>query len=337
MKRTRRAFCELLGASLLVQNAAGCAPAPAARPAAPALGTVTWQIGWLKNVEYAGTYIAESRGYYRAQGIEVEILPGGPNVAVEPLLVAGKALVGQSTVGMMAEARAAGAPLKIIAAWPKNPEVFISLATKPIRTPRELVGKRLGVPSDDLVDAKGFLKSNGIALDEVQFVPVQYDPAPLVAGECDAYVGFSTNEAVMLAVRGVPTELLHVEDYGYSGILMVYAAHEASLADPFRRAQLKAFLRGERLGWRDAVRDPDLGVRLTLHTYGSNLGLNPRQQALQSRATNALLATPETRAHGYFWMSPESIERAVAELRLEGIPARATDLFDTTLLAEIDA
>jgi len=335
--RTRRAFCELLGASLLLQSAAGCASAPPATPATPALGTVTWQIGWLKNVEYAGSYIAESRGYYRAQGIEVDILPGGPNIAVEPLLVAGKALVGQSTIGMMAEARAAGAPLKIIAAWPNNPEVFISLATKPIRTPRELVGKRLGVPSDDLVDAKGFLTSNGIPLGEVQFVPVQYDPAPLVAGECDAYVGFSTNEAVMLAVRGVPTELLHFEDFGYSGILMVYAAHEASLADPHRRAQLKAFFRGERLGWRDALRDPDLGVRLTLHTYGANLGLNPKQQALQSRATNALLARTDTRAHGFFWMSPASIERAVAELRLEGIHAHAADLFDTTLLAEIDS
>ncbi len=337
MKPTRRSFCEWLGASLLLQHVAGCAQAPTAKPPAPPLGTVTWQVGWVKNVEYAGSYIAQSRGYYRAQGIAVDILPGGPNVAVEPLLVAGKALVGQSTVGMIADARAGGAPLKIIAAWPKNPEVFISLANKPIRTPRELVGKRLGVPSDNLVDAKGFLTSNGIALDAVRFVPVQFDPGPLVAGECDAYMGFSTNEAITLAVRGVATELLRIDEFGYSGILMVYAAHEASLADPIRRAQLKAFLRGERLGWRDALRDPDLGVQLTLRTYGSDLGLNPKQQALQSRATNALLAASETPAHGLFWMSPASIARAMAVLRVEGIAARASDLFDTTLLAEIDA
>jgi len=334
---SRREFCSLVGASLLPFSA-GSAPAfAAAASPAPALGTVNWQVGWLKGVAYAGSYIADTRGYYRAQGIEVDILAGGPNVAVPPLVVAGHALVGQSTIGALAAARSSGAPLKVVAAWPRNPEVFISLASKPIRTPRELIGKRLGVPSADLVDVKGFLQTNGIAPEQVQFVPVQFDPAPLVAGQVDAYLGYSVNEPLMLAMRGVSTYELHVDDFGYSGLFQVYFVAESSLADPVRRAQLKAFFRGERLGWRECMRDPDLGVHLTLTKYGSNLGLDPKLQALQMRATNALLATPETHGHGLFSMSPAAIERCVAVLQREGIPAQASDLFDTTLLDEIDA
>lgn len=330
----RSAFCELVGSSLLTVGV-GCARAPTT---IPALGSVTWQLGWLENVAYAGSYIAEDRGYYRAQGIDVIIRPGGPSTAVEPLLVAGKALLANSTVGLTAQARASGAPLKVVAAcWQHDPEVFISLASKPLRTPRELVGKRLGIPSADLVDAKGFLHANGIEPDQFQVVPVQYDPAPLVAGEVDAYFGFSTNEAVALLARGVPIHLMHVEDFGYSGLFQVYSVREDSLTDPVARKRLLAFLRAERLGWRDALRDPDLGVDLTLKKYGATLGLNRKQQSMQSRAQNLLVTSSDTQAHGLLWMSPPKIAAAVASLAREGIPVRATDLFDTSLLAELNA
>jgi ABC-type nitrate/sulfonate/bicarbonate transport system substrate-binding protein len=300
------------------------------------LGTVALQLGWIENVQYAGSYIAQSRGYYRAQGIDVDIRPGGPDIAVEPIVVSGRALVGLSTSALVAQARLSGAPLKIVAAWQRDPEVFISLAHKPIRTPRELIGKRVGIPSIDRIDAIGFLKANGIAIDQLRVVPAGYDPGPLVAGEVDAYFGFSTNEAISLAVRGVPIHIMPVEDFGFAGLFGVYAVRESSLTDPHRREQLKAFLRGERMGWEANVRDPDLGVALTLHTYGATLGLDPKQQRLQSRATNALLKSTGARAHGLFWMTQPQMERTIDQLRLEGITASTAELFDPSLLVEID-
>jgi ABC-type nitrate/sulfonate/bicarbonate transport system substrate-binding protein len=339
MNRSRRSFCERIGVSLFAAGVAAMSkPAVASDPAPAKLGALAWQLGWLETVEYAGTYVAQNRGYYRAQGVDVTILPGGPNVAVPPLVVAGRALIGNSTISAVAQARASGAALKIVAAcWQRNPEVFISLASKPIKTPQELVGKRLGVPSDDLVDANEFLRVNNIRADQVQFVPVQFDPAPLVAGEVDAFFGISTNEPITLAVRGVATHSLALEDFGVPGLYQPYFVREESLADPRARAQLKAFLRGERLGWRDALRDPDLGVGLTLNTYGASLGLDAKQQRLESRATNALVTSPETKTHGLLWMSAAKIRGIIAALGRDGIAVRAAELFDTTLLAEINA
>jgi ABC-type nitrate/sulfonate/bicarbonate transport system substrate-binding protein len=327
-----------LGSSLLLSSAPGCGGSTATTNAdtAPPFGTVGLQLGWIENVQFAGTFIAKSRGYYRAQGIDVDIRPGGPDIAVEPLVVSGRALVGLSTSALVAQARLNGAPLKIIGAWPRNPEVFLSLAHRPIRTPHDLIGKRVGIPSIDRTDAIGFLKANGIAIDQLHIVPVEYDPGPLVAGEVDAYFGYTTSAAISLALRGVPIHMMRVEEFGFGGFSAVYAVLESSLADPHRRAQLKAFMRGERMGWDANERDPDLGVALALHTFGATLGLDPKQQTLQSRATNALLRSPGTRAHGLFWMTQQQMERTITQLQLEGMTASVAELFDPSILVEID-
>jgi ABC-type nitrate/sulfonate/bicarbonate transport system substrate-binding protein len=334
MKRSRRSFCELVGSSLLATSVPARATASST---SPTLGTVNWQLGWLETVQFAGSYIADTRGYYRAQGIDVAIMPGGPNVAVAPLLVAGKALIGDGSISTVAQARANGAPLKIVAArWQKNPSVFLSLADKPIRTPAQLVGKRLGVPSADRAIVLGFLSANNIDRNLVHFIPVEDDPAPLVAGEIDAYFGYSTDEEIDLMLRGVPLHALRFDEFGAARLFQVYSVHENSLADPAARAKLVAFLLGERLGWRDALKDPDLGATLAIRTYGSSLGLVLKQQLLQSRATNALMTSPDTQVHGLFWMSQPAIARAMEDLHREGISMSASDLFDTSILTEMN-
>jgi ABC-type nitrate/sulfonate/bicarbonate transport system substrate-binding protein len=337
---SRAAFCRLAGSWLLLATAAGCGGDTAATTSATAspapLGSIALQLGWLEDAQFSGTYIAQHRGYYRAQGVDVVIRPGGPDIAVEPIVVSGAALVGISTAAQVAQARVSGAPLKIIAAWQRDPEVFLSLAHKPITTPRELIGKRIGAPSIDFVEVAGFLKVNGIGLDQVHMVPVEFDPAPLAAGEVDAFFGLSNNEAISLILRGVPIHEMRVDDFGFSGLFGVYAAHQASLADPHRRAQLAAFLRGERKGWEANMRDPAAGADLSVHTYGATLGLDPKQQLLESRATNALLTSPGTRAHGLLWMSPQQMDRTIAQLGLDGVKISVAELFDTSLLAEIE-
>jgi ABC-type nitrate/sulfonate/bicarbonate transport system substrate-binding protein len=56
----------------------------------------TLQMGWIANVENAGEFVAAERGYYAAEGVDLELVPGGPGIAVEPIVVAGTALVGLS-------------------------------------------------------------------------------------------------------------------------------------------------------------------------------------------------------------------------------------------------
>jgi NitT/TauT family transport system substrate-binding protein len=242
---TRRAACAFIGRSLLVGEV-GAAFRGVPAPAMPAqLGTVDFQLSWLTTAQFAGSFIAQSRGLYQAQGLTVKILPGGPDVAVAPLIVAGKALVGLSSVSGIAQARLNGAPLKIIAAGlQQNPEVILSPAAKPVKTPHELIGKRFGIASADLVDAQAFLQINHVDPSSLQIVPVQFDPAPLALGEVDALFSYATDEAITLAVRGVPVHSLRLEDFGDTGLYQVYAVHERSLADgPTSRCAIRTSVR----------------------------------------------------------------------------------------------
>src|SRR6218665_128573 len=82
--------------------------------AAEDLGEISYQLGWVKNFQFAGEYIADSKGYFTQQGLKVSLLSGGPGVSAEPIVLSGKALVGQNSTDNTANAVAKGAPLKII-------------------------------------------------------------------------------------------------------------------------------------------------------------------------------------------------------------------------------
>jgi ABC-type nitrate/sulfonate/bicarbonate transport system substrate-binding protein len=109
----------------------GCAWRQCARiDAAPALAqtAVSLQLSWLHSSQFAGSYIALDRGWWSEAGLDVSLLPGGPNAPVEPPVVSGTALVGISAADYTAAAVEQGAPFKILGvAMQKNPFVIASL------------------------------------------------------------------------------------------------------------------------------------------------------------------------------------------------------------------
>jgi hypothetical protein len=129
---------------------------------------------------------------------------------------------------------------------------------------------------------------------------------------------------------------MYLEDFGYSGLYQPYIVHDETLTDPTARAKVVAFLRGEQLGWRAMLADPALGAALAVRTYGAALGLDIKEELAQARATNALVRSLDTHRNGLLWMSDAKIARAIAMLANDGIAVRSTDLFDTTLLSELN-
>src|SRR5438270_279990 len=103
--------------------------------AAKDLGQLTFQLSWIKNVEFAGEYIADTNGYYTDAGFsKVSLLSGGPGVAQDSVVAGGKALVCISAPDITSSAIKNGAPLVTIGAqYQKNPFCVISAASKPIK------------------------------------------------------------------------------------------------------------------------------------------------------------------------------------------------------------
>ena len=297
---------------------------------ATSMETVSVQLPWIENVQGAGEYIALTKGFYAKQGLTVSILSGGPNVSIEPTVVSGKATVGISSADAVAQARLKGAPLKIIGAgYQKNPYCIISSASKPISSPQELVGKKIGVSASNLTPYNIMLKLNKVDPSKVTVVPVQFDPTPLAAGEVDAWLGYYTSEPITLKGKGFHTHVFLLADFGYHIWGDVYEVTEATLAN--HKEELVAFMRAERQGWGMNISQPTLGASLAVHQFGKSLGLDYQEQVSENKAQSVLMQSSDTAAHGLFWMSAAGIAHNLSTMHIAGIPATAS-VFSTEIL-----
>jgi ABC-type nitrate/sulfonate/bicarbonate transport system substrate-binding protein len=194
---TRRRFIQALGGTAAavaggsVLAACGSSSSSSAGSSGAGAGKVALQFVFIKNAQFAGSYFADSKGYWKQRGLEVELLAGGPNLTVEPVVESGRALVGITHTAQAVKAILSGADLKIIGAgFQQNPFVLISRAVKPINTPQELAGKKIGVQALDLPVFTAFLKASNVDKSTFTIVPLQADPTPLATGELDGIMGF---------------------------------------------------------------------------------------------------------------------------------------------------
>ena len=135
---------------------------------------VALQLSWLHSVQFAGSYIARDRGFWAEDGLEVALLPGGPNAPVEPPVVSGTALVGISAADYTAAAVEEGAPFRILGvAMQKNPFVIASLPENPVNEPADLVGKRIGMALANTPVLQALCTLNGVDIDAIEIVPTQ--------------------------------------------------------------------------------------------------------------------------------------------------------------------
>ncbi|OLT07782.1 hypothetical protein BJF90_13955 [Pseudonocardia sp. CNS-004] len=301
----------------------------------PGSGKVALQFVFIKNVQFAGSYFADSKGYWRDRGLQVELLPGGPNLTVEPMVESDRALVGITHTAQAVKAILNGADLKIIGAgFQKNPFVLISRAVAAIRTPQDLAGKKIGVQALDLPVFTAFLSASNVDKSTFTIVPLQSDPTPLATGELDGIMGFYSNEPNFLRIKGVEPYTMLLDDFGYPLMEECYIAKQSSLDDPAKRQQIVSLMQGESLGWTDALANPEAAADLAVNNYGKDLNLDMNQQIMAMKSEIDVVQTDDTKAHGLFWMSDDLIAGTVNSLKLGDVNA-SPDMFTREILEEV--
>ncbi len=309
--------------------AAGLGIAPLRAKAQTAVGL---QLSWLHSVQFAGSYIAQDRGFWRDAGLEVALMQGGPNAPVEPPVVSGTALVGISAADYTAAAVAEGAPFRIIAvAMQKNPFVIASLPANPVNSPSDLVGKRIGMALANTPVLAALCKLNNVDIAGIEVVPTQYAAQPLLAGDVDCLLCWETDLPVAMAVQGIESVTMLLADHGYSVHSQTYIATEDSLAN--RRDQVRALIAGEVLGWQAYRADTDAAAELTLASY-PDAGLDLPTQKLQAARQVPLMFSDLTDKNGFGWWTDETVQANIATLALLGRTV-TPDLWDRSILDEI--
>lgn len=314
---------------------AGLAASALLRPGtALAADSVALQLGWLKSVQYGGSFIAEERGYYADEDLEVRLLPGGPNAPVDPVVVSGQALVGVSATDFAARANMNGAGYTVLGAKNQRHAFCItSRADNPVRTPKDLEGgPRLGLATINQPVLDAIVKLNDLDASRLEVVTTQGNPAPLATGEVDCFLTLFTTGPIDLELQGIDTYSFLLSDHGYNIFSGIYIVTGETLES--QRGDVVRLLRAEIRGWQDFVDDIDYATRLTVEKYAADQGLNPEQQRLQAQAQLDLLVTPDTEANGLFWMTDDKIRANLDTMALLGIDADGS-LFSTEILDEI--
>ena len=329
----------LAAGPLLAACGSSSSTLPTATGGSKDFGTVGVRLSWIKNVEFAGAFVADQKGYFKAAGFTgpANLIAGGPTATpIESDVLSGTALVGISSPDITAAAIAQGAPLKIIGAeYQKNPFCIMSLAAKPISKPQDMYGKTIGVQSTNESVWAAFLKANSLDESKIHKVPVQFDPLGLTTGEVDGWFSFVTNEPIELTAKGFKTTTMLFADNGYPLVSEVYVVTQDSIDN--NRDKLKAFLAAQAKGWKDAIADPALPAGYAVNVYGKDLGLNLASQTAQSTAQNALVANADTKANGLFTVSDKLLGQSMSTLALGGSTVTAKQLFDLSLLTELYA
>ncbi len=315
---------------LKASAAAAAAAALGGRSAFAAGSPLTMQAAWINDAEFAGYFAAIDNGYYAAEGLDLTYLPGGPDVIPESTIVAGKADLALTTPDTTVKAiTEQGAKFKIIGAqYQKNPIGIVSLAAKPIKEPKDLIGKTLAVPPVNVISVEAMLKLNGIDKAQVNIVPYAYDPTPLVKGEIDASLDFTTNVPFTIKQAGPDATSFLLYDFGFTIFNDTVVVTEETLKA--KRKELVSWLRASRKGWEENLKDPAVYPPKFADTWFKGTGRTIENEIYFNIAQKPLIES----AAGIFSMTDEAIAKNIEALAQVGIKA-TKEMFDTSLLAEV--
>lgn len=273
--------------------------------AAPAWSAdqVTFALNW--NVPYsgwAGFYVAQDKGYFAAENLDVEfLLVKGSNPANQAI-AAGNAQLGVSTASSVVVAASQGLPLLAVSAYMQsNPEGVIARQDRSITEITDFVGKRVGYnvanPTVYLFEAK--LQRAGVNKDDITWVTVQPEAMVplLLSGEIDAAMGYWDWEAINAEQQGLPVNVFVMSDDQvqiYGGIVSANAEWAKEHGDVIQR-----FLRASVKGWIDAAADVDATLAVMMKA-------NPEEDAAFMRRaleiSMQLIGSPDADKHGFGWM-----------------------------------
>lgn len=283
--------------------AAGAALGPLVSVSASAQGkpVVNLQLGWLLSGNQIGEVCAKAMGYYDAEGVELKFQPGGPSIDGVAVVAAGRHEVGQvSSSPSLMLAASQDIPVKCFAAGAQiHPYTFFSLKKNPVKEPKDLVGKKVGIQATGVILLRALLAKNKIPEKDVTIVTLGADMAPLLTGQVDVVTGWLTNTTA-LKVLGDQRVDLRLWDTGVQLYALPYYATQDTLKT--KADMLAKFLRATAKGWAYAHANQEKAVDFLVKEF-PNLKREDEIEAAKVMLQYAF--TEKTKAGGWGTMDPK--------------------------------
>jgi NitT/TauT family transport system substrate-binding protein len=278
---------------------------------------LTFQLSWIKSIQYGGYFAGLENGFFSRNNIQVAFNSGGPNIDPVGNVATGRAQLGDRPIGPLIVARERGMPIKVIATvFQRSPFSIMSLASKPIRSIKDLKGKTVAVSTSSKPLMINLIREAGLNPESVNIIPSAPDPSALVSGQIDAYTGYSTNQGVMLETRGVKIFSLNAHDLGMPETAGTIYGREDFLNS--NREQVVRFLKGAISGWEWALSNKEKTARLMVDKYGAP-GLDFDAQHAEIIASDPFITAGPVKDVGLLALDMALYEKTISIYRKVGI------------------
>lgn len=208
----------ILSACTAPAGEAPAAPAPAAASTAgSAADAVKLGVGFVPNVQFAPFYVGIDKGFFAAEGINLELAYGFENDYLK-LVGVGELPFMIGSGDQVVLGRAQGLPVRYVANWyTRFPVVVFAKPAAGIEQPADLRGKTIGIPGPfgaSYVALRGLLEAGGLTEQDVKLDSIGFTQAAAVSqDQVDAAVDYAVNGPVVLALQGITTTQIALDPF----------------------------------------------------------------------------------------------------------------------------
>lgn len=220
------------------------------------------------NLPFVGAYVAQEKGFFAEEGLQVTIEHSAGQGEHVQLLVGGKVQVTTMDAATILQRRAEpGLPVVAIALiGQRGQQAYAALAERGMQTPKDWEGKTVGYKGTPPPDLFALLSAAGANAENVSLVNVGFDPRVLTEGKVDVYPLFKSNEPYLIRQWGHEITLWDAADYGVPTLGLAYVASQDFIAA--HPEELRRFLRAAIRGIEYAAQNVDEAVQIVLKYSG---------------------------------------------------------------------
>jgi NitT/TauT family transport system substrate-binding protein len=278
-----------------------CVAAPVARAA----DQVSLRLDWLPSGYHAPLFLAEARGYYAKQGIDLKILDGkGTNVALQAV-ASGNDTIAIANLSTMVEAIGKGMPVVGIGGLIQRlPDSIISLQRAPLKTPKDLEGKTGSTVATSAIFKlfPAFAAATHLDMSKVKVVPVDAGAVltSLLQGQVDFATGWAFTDALRVAAQKPIAPPILMADYGINVLGNGFVVSRDTAKS--KGDVLKRFMSATAAGYLASEKEPEAAIDAMI---AARPEVNKPVVLEQLKQLPAFFATEHSKGKPFGWTARE--------------------------------
>jgi NitT/TauT family transport system substrate-binding protein len=270
-----------------------------------------FRLNWTLYGEHAPFFVARDKGFYRDEGLEVEILEGSGSITVAQLVANKTNPVAYVDAATMMRGVGAGMPIKAVGVTlQQSPMSFIYRADAPRPTKiSEIKGSRIAITAGDasLAIFTAFMGKLGMKLEDVQMITVanpQAKEQAVLSKQADALLGYFMDQGPRMQLQtGVKMGWTRLYDMaGVSALSSAIIVNSDWAKEAKSQDQLRRFLRASQRGWQYTFDNRDEAAEIFMKNAPA---FNKEISLLEINGTMTIIRTDRTKGKPIGWSAQE--------------------------------